>query len=91
MQSKTQILGGAILLYACIIFVFGLVPVNPINHRALYDMQNTGQSNIILTFFLNAVTNIGDLGFLNIILFIPLLTIIGWVIISSFPTLNGGA
>lgn len=84
MISKTAILGTIIFFYTILTFLM-----------ALYgDTLNTEQITDIPTvnFLGDAVIGYASLEWLNVLLFAPLLIVVGWIIVTSLvPTTNSGA
>ena len=79
--TKTGILFVIIIFYAfitiMIAYFFGLESNN------IYSTEEK-------TFFSLVITGFTGLGWLNAVIFTPLLLVIAWIILSSLPTINGG-
>jgi hypothetical protein len=102
MASKTTILAIMIFFYAAVIFFVGLYGYNLYETSPMIGsaLENSGTKDFKLFGLIKipagellgyVLIGFSQLGWLNALLFTPLLLIGGWIIVSSFvPTINAG-
>ena len=86
--SKTGVLMGVILFYSILSVFIGMFA----SEQSIYLNDDTEPATGLTSFFGNIVSGYKELpNALNLVIFGSLLTIIGWIAISSLPTVNGGS
>ena len=86
--SKTGVLMGVILFYSILSVFIGMFATE----QQVFLDGDTQPSTGLTSFFGNIVTGYKELpNAINLVIFGSLLTIIGWIAVSSLPTVNGGS
>jgi hypothetical protein len=79
-----------ILIFYSIVGLFVSFVGSEILSTSSKDYGLLGQL-VVIPFISGIVVTLYELSWLNIILFTPLILTLTWVIVSSLPTVNGGA
>lgn len=86
--SKTGVLAGIILFYSILSVFIGLFA----SEQQIYLNDDTVQASGSTSFLGNIVSGYKELPTaLNLIIFGSLISILGWIAISSLPTIDGGS
>lgn len=94
MFTKTQIILFLLVFYGLLITILGFVGQELLINNLI--TENTKEYTLLGTtvsidFVGGIVASLIELGWLNVILFTPLGLTLAWIVISSLPSVNGGA